>query len=72
MQGLITERHFDVAERWFPGIRRFYLAMASKPRTFLELVWEYQKHAERPEGEAELSCIPLEIPAEVSMGRHSR
>ena len=43
MQGLITERHFASAEKWFPGIRRFYLTMACKPATFLELVWEYEK-----------------------------
>jgi len=43
MQGLITELHFETAERWFPGIRRFYLAMPRKPLTFLELVWEYER-----------------------------
>lgn len=47
MQGLITERHFDSAEKWFPGIRRFYLALANKPATFLELVWEYEKEMGR-------------------------
>ena len=47
MQGLITERHFASAEKWFPGIRRFYLTMACKPATFLELVWEYEKQGAR-------------------------
>ena len=47
MQGLITERHFDSAEKWFPGIRRFYAAMVRKPATFLELVWEYEKYLDR-------------------------
>jgi len=46
MQGLITERHFETAECWFPGIRRFYQALACKPATFLELVWAYEKHLE--------------------------
>jgi hypothetical protein len=52
MKGLITERHFRVAEKWFPGIRAFYLAMACKPATFLELVWEYEKETERSHEEA--------------------
>jgi hypothetical protein len=47
MQGLITERHFESAERWFPGIRRFYLDLVHKPATFLELVWEYEKEMGR-------------------------
>jgi hypothetical protein len=47
MQGLITERHFASAEKWFPGIRQFYLAMTVKPLTFLELVWEYEKQVTR-------------------------
>ncbi len=47
MQGLITERHFATAEKWFPGIRRFYDTMANKPLTFLELVWEYEKQMGR-------------------------
>jgi hypothetical protein len=47
VKGLITERHFQTAERWFPGIRRFYLALAVKPSTFLELVWEYEKQVDR-------------------------
>jgi hypothetical protein len=47
MQGLITEIHFDSAEKWFPGIRRFYLALDHKPSTFLELVWEYEREIGR-------------------------
>ena len=47
MQGLITERHFTAAEKWFPGIRRLYDAMTRKPSTFLELVWEYEKQVGR-------------------------
>ena len=48
MQGLITERHFESAEKTFPGIREFYRALRCKPATFLELVWEYERHAARP------------------------
>jgi hypothetical protein len=47
MRGLITERHFEVAERMFPGIGDFYRALAEKPLTFLELVWEYTVHGDR-------------------------
>jgi hypothetical protein len=48
MQGLINETHFAKAERCFPGIRRFYMSLAVKPATFLELVWEYEKAHIRP------------------------
>ena len=47
MRGWITERHFDSAERLFPGIRRFYLDLPRKPLTFLELVWEYERQVAR-------------------------
>jgi hypothetical protein len=57
MQGLITERHFDAAEKWFPGIRRFYAALVHKPATFLELVWEYEKELGRLSGKVrERAC----------------
>jgi hypothetical protein len=51
MQGLITERDFETAERWFPGIRRFYRALVEKPATFLELVWKYEHRSERSSSE---------------------
>ena len=41
MRGFINESHFVTAECQFPGIRRFYEALAAKPATFLELVWQY-------------------------------
>lgn len=47
MQGLITERDFQTAERWFPGIRGFYQALTCKPMTFLELVWQYERRSQR-------------------------
>lgn len=65
MQGLITERHFAHAEQWFPGIRTFYLSMANKPLTFLELVWEYEKQASR-------FSIGMDEPRCQSIGRQGR
>ncbi len=47
MRGLITERHFEVAERMFPGIGDLYRALTQKPLTFLELVWEYTQRDHR-------------------------
>jgi hypothetical protein len=65
MQGLITERHFDSAEKWFPGIRRFYAALIRKPSTFLELVWEYEKEVGR------FACKAAEGACE-TVGRQAR
>jgi hypothetical protein len=44
MQGRITERQLPLAEKHFPGIRRFYAEMAEKPATFLQLLWAYEGH----------------------------
>jgi hypothetical protein len=41
VRGFITERDFASAECEFPGIRAFYLGLAEKPLTFLELVWRF-------------------------------
>jgi hypothetical protein len=41
--GFITERDFDAAEREFPGIQRLYESLVRKPRTFLELVWQWER-----------------------------
>jgi hypothetical protein len=63
MQGLITELHFASAERWFPGIRRFYEALTRKPLTFLELVWEYERQIGRFAAEAaEHACAGVSRP----------
>jgi hypothetical protein len=48
MVGRITERHLPMAERCYPGIRRFYDRMAQKPATFLQLVWAYEAERARP------------------------
>jgi hypothetical protein len=45
IQGFITERHLREAELEFPGISRFFNDCAEKPRTFLELVWQYRATA---------------------------
>jgi hypothetical protein len=42
VQGRITERHLPLAEKCFPGIGRFYAEMATKPATFLQLVWLFE------------------------------
>jgi hypothetical protein len=41
LQGFITEQHLEAAEREFPGIGRFYAECATRPRTFLQLMWLY-------------------------------
>ena len=46
MSGFITERDFDAAEMEFPGIQRLYESLLSKPKTFLELVWTWEKEQE--------------------------
>jgi len=43
VQGRITERHLPLAEKCFPGIGRFYAEMATKPATFLQLVWAFEE-----------------------------
>lgn len=47
MQGFITDRDFDLAERFFPGIRRFYKESVPRPLTFLELLWRFEKRGRR-------------------------
>jgi len=36
-----------MAERSFPGIRRFYNGLAHKPATFLQLVWAFEAEQHR-------------------------
>jgi hypothetical protein len=40
--GFITERNLDQAEESFPGIGIFYERCGRKPRTFLDLVWQFE------------------------------
>ncbi len=42
MQGYITEAHLVEADSVFPGIARFFASRVVKPRTFLELVSEFE------------------------------
>ena len=42
VQGRITARQLPLAEKSFPGIGRFYRALAEKPATFLQLVWMFE------------------------------
>lgn len=41
MVGLVTERDFLVIEKVFPGMKNLYANLTRKPRTFLELEWQY-------------------------------
>ena len=43
MRGYITEKDFDACEEEFPGIVSLYRSLADKPRTFLELVYIYER-----------------------------
>jgi hypothetical protein len=42
LHGFITEQNFDQAEEAFPGIALFYEQCRRKPRTFLDLVWQFE------------------------------
>ena len=42
MQGFITDAHLAQAELVFPGIQRYFASLPHKPRTFLELVSEFE------------------------------
>lgn len=42
MVGRITEQHLSEAEKTFPGIKAMYKGLATKPATFLQLVWIYE------------------------------
>jgi hypothetical protein len=42
LAGFITEQHLAEAEKEFPGISRFFAECPQKPKTFLQLVWEFR------------------------------
>jgi hypothetical protein len=48
MVGFITERDLEQAEQSFPGIRAFFAGLQRKPRTFLELIAQYEHWGVRP------------------------
>jgi hypothetical protein len=41
LRGLITERDFELCDKAFPGIVRYYRELKDKPCTFLELLWGF-------------------------------
>jgi hypothetical protein len=47
VQGRITERQLPEAEESTPGISRFYAKQATKPATFLDLLWAFEGQAQR-------------------------
>lgn len=47
MLGFITETDLRQADEVFPGIEQFFDALAEKPRTFLELVSQFEHWASR-------------------------
>ena len=53
MVGFITERDLKQADEEFPGILGFFEALASKPRTFLDLLSMFQHWGEAAEELAE-------------------
>jgi hypothetical protein len=46
MVGFITERDLDQAEEAFPGITAYFEALTTRPRTFLELVSQFEHWGE--------------------------
>ena len=42
MQGFITDANLGQADEVFPGIARYFAACVEKPRTFLELVAQFE------------------------------
>ena len=49
MVGFITERDLDQAEEAFPGITAYFEALTTRPRTFLELVSQFEHWCEPAE-----------------------
>ena len=50
MRGYITENEFQECDEAFPGIVRYYRELKDKPKTFLELFWQYtHRGCARPE-----------------------
>lgn len=44
MSGWVTEKHLDMANQEFPGIREFYFILpeSERPKTFLELMVRFE------------------------------
>ena len=52
MQGFITEAQLGQADAVFPGIEQYFASLARKPRTFLELVAEFERWTAPPRSPA--------------------
>ena len=48
MQGFITDADLGEADEVFPGIAKFFDSLTEKPRTFLELVSQFDHWTEHP------------------------
>ena len=48
MSGFITERDLEQADQEFPGILRFFQQLPRKPRTFLDLLAQFEHWGEAP------------------------
>jgi hypothetical protein len=58
MIGFITEQHLAEAEAEFPGITRFFACCTCKPRTFLELVAQFEHWADPAPERARAEASP--------------
>jgi hypothetical protein len=57
MRGYITEVDFPICEEAFPGIVHYYEALEVKPRTFLELLWDFMNRCDDAEEPAALAAV---------------
>lgn len=48
MVGYITERDLEQAEQSFPGIQVYFATLTDKPRTFLELLAQFEHWVDLP------------------------
>jgi hypothetical protein len=56
MQGFITDSELTQADQEFPGIARFFAALEVKPRTFLELVAQFDHWCDRHDSAGTSRC----------------
>ena len=55
MVGYITERDLEQAEQSFPGIQVYFATLTDKPRTFLELLAQFEHWVDPPLARAVMS-----------------
>lgn len=64
MTGFITEKHWRLIEKSFPGIKRFYQSLdGKKPSTFLELEWQYLDFLDQPKHPPESEAATERAPS---------